>query len=254
MTDIAAIATVLHEAAETHHVVWRITDGDDPTGRRGTRTGSSTSPSSRRCSAPSRSAAISSTRSSNSTATTQRRDRASVGKTHTRAGSRRSSSPDSTERPRGTVIARMEERLLSWYGAPRARPAVAQDARPVRDPRLGGDAAADAGGSRRPALPRLARALADGVSARRCTGGRRDSLLAGARLQPASARAAPCGAGDRERRLAGRPDAACRASARTRRRRSGTSHSGTTSCHTTSTLIASNGGRGTASPAPLPRL
>jgi len=30
MTDIAAIADVLHEAAETHHVVWRITDGDDP--------------------------------------------------------------------------------------------------------------------------------------------------------------------------------------------------------------------------------
>ena len=29
MTDIAAIADVLHEAAETHHVVWRITDGDD---------------------------------------------------------------------------------------------------------------------------------------------------------------------------------------------------------------------------------
>ena len=24
------IADVLHEAAETHHVVWRITDGDDP--------------------------------------------------------------------------------------------------------------------------------------------------------------------------------------------------------------------------------
>jgi hypothetical protein len=30
MADIAAIADVLHEAAETHHVVWRITDGDDP--------------------------------------------------------------------------------------------------------------------------------------------------------------------------------------------------------------------------------
>jgi hypothetical protein len=30
MTDIAAIADVLHEAAETHHIVWRITDGDDP--------------------------------------------------------------------------------------------------------------------------------------------------------------------------------------------------------------------------------
>ena len=30
MTEIAEIANVLHEAAETHHVVWRITDGDDP--------------------------------------------------------------------------------------------------------------------------------------------------------------------------------------------------------------------------------
>ena len=30
MADTAAIADVLHEAAETHHVVWRITDGDDP--------------------------------------------------------------------------------------------------------------------------------------------------------------------------------------------------------------------------------
>ena len=30
MTDIERIAEVLHEAAETHHVVWRITNGDDP--------------------------------------------------------------------------------------------------------------------------------------------------------------------------------------------------------------------------------
>ena len=30
MTDTTRIADVLHEAAETHHVVWRITDGDDP--------------------------------------------------------------------------------------------------------------------------------------------------------------------------------------------------------------------------------
>ena len=30
MTDTARIAELLHEAAETHHVVWRITDGDDP--------------------------------------------------------------------------------------------------------------------------------------------------------------------------------------------------------------------------------
>jgi hypothetical protein len=28
--DAARIADLLHEAAETHHVVWRITDGDDP--------------------------------------------------------------------------------------------------------------------------------------------------------------------------------------------------------------------------------
>jgi hypothetical protein len=27
---LAAIAAVLHEAAETHHVVYRIVDGDDP--------------------------------------------------------------------------------------------------------------------------------------------------------------------------------------------------------------------------------
>ncbi len=30
MTTIDRIAGVLHEAAETHHVVWRIKDGDDP--------------------------------------------------------------------------------------------------------------------------------------------------------------------------------------------------------------------------------
>jgi hypothetical protein len=30
MTDTAAIAALLHEAAETHHVVYRIVDGDDP--------------------------------------------------------------------------------------------------------------------------------------------------------------------------------------------------------------------------------
>src|SRR5260221_11319185 len=30
MADTAAIADLLHEAAETHHVVYRIVDGDDP--------------------------------------------------------------------------------------------------------------------------------------------------------------------------------------------------------------------------------
>jgi hypothetical protein len=30
MTDYTKISELLHEAAETHHVVYRITDGDDP--------------------------------------------------------------------------------------------------------------------------------------------------------------------------------------------------------------------------------
>ena len=30
MPDAARIAELLHEAAETHHVVYRITDGEDP--------------------------------------------------------------------------------------------------------------------------------------------------------------------------------------------------------------------------------
>jgi len=30
MADLARIADLLHEAAETHHVVYRIVDGDDP--------------------------------------------------------------------------------------------------------------------------------------------------------------------------------------------------------------------------------
>jgi len=30
MTDARAVANLLHEAAETHHVVYRIVDGDDP--------------------------------------------------------------------------------------------------------------------------------------------------------------------------------------------------------------------------------
>lgn len=30
MSDTSAVADLLHEAAETHHVVYRIADGDDP--------------------------------------------------------------------------------------------------------------------------------------------------------------------------------------------------------------------------------
>jgi hypothetical protein len=29
-TDLEAISTLLHDAAELHHAVWRDTDGDDP--------------------------------------------------------------------------------------------------------------------------------------------------------------------------------------------------------------------------------
>jgi hypothetical protein len=35
----AKISELLHETAETHHTVYRITDGATRTGRRGTRTG-----------------------------------------------------------------------------------------------------------------------------------------------------------------------------------------------------------------------
>jgi len=51
------VGALLHEAAETHHQVFRITDGPMTTGRPGTRSGSSPSPSCRSCSAPSWSAA-----------------------------------------------------------------------------------------------------------------------------------------------------------------------------------------------------
>jgi len=30
VVDVSGISSLLHEAAETHHVVYRITDGDDP--------------------------------------------------------------------------------------------------------------------------------------------------------------------------------------------------------------------------------
>jgi hypothetical protein len=37
--DTQRIADLLHEAAETHHLVYRIVDGDDRTGPPGTPTG-----------------------------------------------------------------------------------------------------------------------------------------------------------------------------------------------------------------------
>ena len=92
----------------------------------------------------------------------------------------------------------------------RARPPLAADPRPVRDPRQRGHVAADAGGARRTAVAALARALADGRGARRGLGRRRDPRVAGARLQPAGARPPPRGAAGRGARLARRPLRAAR--------------------------------------------
>ena len=87
---------------------------------------------------------------------------------------------------------------------------MAADTRPVRDPRLRGDAAADAGLPRRAAVPRLARALAEGRRARCSVARRRDPRVAGARLQPARAQPAPRRARRRRARVARRPDRAAR--------------------------------------------
>ena len=78
------------------------------------------------------------------------------------------------------------------------------DARPVRDPRLGGDAATDAGRTRDSALSRLAGALADVDGARRSAGGGRDPGMARARLQPPRAESASRRREDRGRGLARR--------------------------------------------------
>ena len=87
---------------------------------------------------------------------------------------------------------------------------MAEDARPVRDPRQRGHVPADAGGTRRAALAELARALADHRGARRGVGRRRDPGMARARLQPARARTPSRRAPGRGPRLARRPDRAAR--------------------------------------------
>ena len=87
---------------------------------------------------------------------------------------------------------------------------MAAHERPVRDPRQRGDAAADPGRARDPALARLARALArSGVAGGRVAR-RRDPRVAGPRLQPARAQPSPCRLRDRSRRLARRPHGAPR--------------------------------------------
>ena len=90
----------------------------------------------------------------------------------------------------------------------RPRPPLAPHARPVRDPRLGGHAPADAGRPGRAAVRALARAVADGRGARRGLARRGDRRMAGARLQPSGACAPPRGGARRGARLARRPDRA----------------------------------------------
>src|SRR5512133_235004 len=89
-----------------------------------------------------------------------------------------------------------------------ATAALARDARSVRDPRLRGDAAADAGLEGGAALARVARTLAYGRGAGRGEHGAGDPRVAGARLQPPRAQPAtgrPC---RRRKWLARRPDRA----------------------------------------------
>ncbi len=85
---------------------------------------------------------------------------------------------------------------------------LAGDARPVRDPGLRGDAAADAGRPRRASLSRVARALAHRGRARGRLAGRGDPRLAGARLQQARPQPSPSRVRCCRVRLARRPDRA----------------------------------------------
>ena len=83
----------------------------------------------------------------------------------------------SAGRPRPSGGARARARQV--VPTPRPRPPLAPYPRPVRDPRQRGDAPADAGRARRPAVPRLARALADRRGARDGADGERDPRVAG---------------------------------------------------------------------------
>ena len=90
----------------------------------------------------------------------------------------------------------------------RRRPPVAPNTRPVRDPRLRGDAPADAGEPGRAALRGLARALARRPRARRGFTRGGDPRVAGARVQPPRPEPAPRRTRRCRARLAGRPDRA----------------------------------------------
>ena len=85
------------------------------------------------------------------------------------------------------------------------RPAVAAHPRPLRDPRLRGDAPADAGRAGGAALRGLARALAHGRRARGGGAAGRAARVGRPRLQPPRRAAVGGGAGGGARRLAGAP-------------------------------------------------
>ena len=69
-------------------------------------------------------------------------------------------------RPSPRTDARVHDALLDWYARERRDLPWRRTRDPVRDPRLGGDAPADAGRARRAALRGVARALADERRAR----------------------------------------------------------------------------------------
>ena len=106
--------------------------------------------------------------------------------------------------------------LAGGRGAPgvvsgeRSLAALARDDGSLRDPRQRGDAAADAGRARDPALATVARALADRRRARRRVARRGDRRVAGPRLQPARPEPAPCGGAGSCERLARGPHRAPR--------------------------------------------
>ena len=91
MADYENIADVLHEAAETHHTVWRITDGDDPDWASWYADWLLDLSELPVCSEPSPCAVISSMRSFSSIVTTLRQGRRNAGRTSTRVASSSSS-------------------------------------------------------------------------------------------------------------------------------------------------------------------
>ena len=86
MSDMPTVPDLLHEASETHHIVYRIVDGDDPdwaSWYAGWLLSHSELP---QLLGPHRSAATSSMRSSSSTGTTRPSSATSAGRTGTRNG------------------------------------------------------------------------------------------------------------------------------------------------------------------------